>query len=770
MPIRSRPSASSSATSVRRSTANRGLFGLLSSALLVVCVVTTSAAQQRALTIDDIYDPATRQDFGGNVARGLTWVNDNEFLWPKRAQGTTPAQLVRVDAATGTSRPLFDAARFEQALTSVAGLSEAERRDIAHRSSYQLNPTNSGTLLEIADDLFYYEFGGDRVTRLTNTAGTEEEATFSPDGRFVAFVRGGNLSTVEIASQIEVALTQDGSTKITNGKLDWVYQEEVYGRGIYQAYWWSPDSSRLAFLRIDGTRVPDITITDHIPYRQALEVIAYPKAGDPNPEAALGIARVTGGPVVWASLDKYTPIEFLLVNVTWTPDAQRVAFSVQDREQTWLDLVSADRQTGATTLLFRETTEAWVSEHGGPVYLKDGSFLWFSERNGWKHVYHYKADGGLARQLTSGKWEARTLHGVDEANGWLYFSGTERSHIGSDVYRVKLDGTGLSRLSQATGTHDAKFNPGLTRYLDTWSSITTPPQVRLHRADGKEERVIDANPVPTLAQFSLVKPEFVQVKTRDGFVMEGVFIKPPAFSTSKRYPVYQHLYGGPHAQTVRDAWMGSTGLYLQLLAQRGIIVWMCDNRSASGKGAESMWPIYKNFGELELRDLEDGVAWLKQQPFVDAARIGLYGWSYGGFMVTNALTHSRSFAMGIAGGSVTDWRDYDSIYTERFMRMPQNNPEGYRKSSPRFAAKDLSGQLLLLHGLIDDNVHVQNTVQLVYELQKAGKSFELMVYPKSRHGVTDPVLVKHLQTTMLDFTLRTLKPEWAVAAPSAGGR
>lgn len=211
-------------------------------------------------------------------------------------------------------------------------------------------------------------------------------------------------------------------------------------------------------------------------------------------------------------------------------------------------------------------------------------------------------------------------------------------------------------------------------------------------------------------------------------------------------------------------------MYLQLLAQRGILVWMCDNRSASGKGAESTWPVYKNFGELELRDLEDGVAWLKQQPFVDATRIGLYGWSYGGFMVTNALTHSKSFAMGIAGGSVTDWRDYDTIYTERFMRMPQNNPEGYRKSSPRFAAKDLSGQILLLHGLIDDNVHVQNTVQFVYELQKAGKPFELMLYPKSRHGVTDPALVKHLQTTMLDFTLRTLKPMGAAASPSAAGR
>jgi dipeptidyl-peptidase-4 len=246
------------------------------------------------------------------------------------------------------------------------------------------------------------------------------------------------------------------------------------------------------------------------------------------------------------------------------------------------------------------------------------------------------------------------------------------------------------------------------------------------------------------------------VRTRDGFVMEAVMIKPPNFDPSRKYPVYQQTYAGPHAPQVRNGWGGTNYLYHQFLAQQGLIVWICDNRSASGKGAESTWAAYQRLGETELADIEDGLAWLKQQPWVDGARIGINGWSYGGFMTSYALTHSKSFAMGIAGGSVTDWTLYDSVYTERFMRMPQNNPDGYKRTSVIGAAKDLSGKLLLVHGTMDDNVHMQNTIRLAYELQKAGKPFELMVYPKSRHGVSDPQLRRHMQTMMFEFTKRTL--------------
>lgn len=369
------------------------------------------------------------------------------------------------------------------------------------------------------------------------------------------------------------------------------------------------------------------------------------------------------------------------------------------------------------------------------------------------------------------------MYGVDEPGGWIYFAGTERSAIGGDIYRVRLaGGSGGSaaaaapeRLSEAPGLHAAEFSPGLLYFADTWSDIRTPPQLRLHRNDGTSLRVLEANRVEALEQFVLPAPEFLQVKARDGFVMEAMLIKPPAFDATRRYPVYTYVYGGPHAPRVRNAWASET-LFLQLVAQQGVVVWVCDNRTASGKGADATWPVYRNFGELELRDLEDGLTWLKGQPYVDSQRIGIHGWSYGGYLTTYALTHSQSFVMGIAGGTVSDWRNYDSVYTERYMGPLAENEEGYKKSSPRFAAASLHGALLLLHGLMDDNVHVDNTIQMAYELQKAQKPFELMLYPKSRHGVTDPALIRHMRGLMLDFIVRHLKPASAdPAAARTGG-
>jgi len=347
---------------------------------------------------------------------------------------------------------------------------------------------------------------------------------------------------------------------------------------------------------------------------------------------------------------------------------------------------------------------------------------------------------------------------VDEKGGWVYYSGTERRHVGGDVFRMRLDGSGRTRLSTAPGTHTAVFNPSLTAYIDTWSDAQTPPQVSLHRADGTVSRVIHEGKVPALGEYRLSRWEFLQVKTRDGFPMEAMILKPPDFDPARRYPVYQYTYGGPHAPQVKDAWGGTSGMFHQILAQQGVIVWVCDNRTASGKGAESVWPAYQRFGPLELQDIEDGLAWLKAQPWVDGSRIGIHGWSYGGFMTTFALTHSKSFAMGIAGAPVTDWRHYDSIYTERYMRTPEHNAAGYAATSPLAAAKDLHGKLLLIYGAIDDNVHPQNSMLFAQELQKAGKPFRMMVYPKGRHGITDAAQVEHLRAMMLDFVQETLLP------------
>ena len=732
--------------------------------LCVTGVSVTLAAQSKGLlTVDSIYHPERRVAFSGVPQSDLTWLDAATYVVAR--QSGRGYEWLKVDAASGRTSPLFDADRMETALASLPGVTRTEAGLIARSDDLTFNPTRTGALVTIADDLYFYDVPTAKASRLTATPGIEEEATFSPDGQLVAFVRAHNLYAIDIATQKERALTNDGGREILNGKLDWLYQEEIYGRDRYRGYWWSPDSTRVAFLQLDERPVPEYTVVDHIPYRPALEVTDYPKAGDPNPTVKLGVAKVSGGTPTWIDLAAYT--DFLIVNVDWTPDARQVVNQIQDREQTWLDLNLADADTGRVRTLLRETTKAWVNENGNPVWLKDGSFLWFSERSGFKHLYRVGADGAVLKQVTSGRWDVRTFYGVDQDAGVLYFAASERSPIGTDIYRIAMDGSGLTRLSQVDGTHRAIFNPAFTLFADVWSNVTTPSQVRLHRSsDGSEVRAIDLNPVPVLRDYRLSTPEFVQVKTRDGFVMEGMLIKPVDFNPARRYPVYQFTYAGPGASQVKNQWGGREYMFHQMLAQHGVIVWVLDNRSASGKGVESQWPVYGRLGEIELQDLEDGVAWLKRQPYVDSTRMVLSGWSYGGFMTAYAMTHSTSWSAGIVGAPVTDWRDYDSIYTERLMKLPKNNPDGYQRTAPRFSADKLQGRLLLLHGTMDDNVHMQNSVQFAYELQRAGKPFEMMVYPKSRHGISDGRLNSHLRQLMFDFTMRAVESEM----PAAAGR
>ena len=728
-------------------------------ALALAILLSSTVSAQKALTLDDIYDPDGRMNFSGRPVNGLAWIDANRYTSLRDTGGR--AEWVSVDARSGDTHVLFQAERMEAALLKLPGVGSDDARQMARSRTLIFNGRYSAALFTLDTDLYVYDFDRDRATRLTSDPGVEEVASFSPDGSRVAFVRGNNLHVVDVAAGREIRLTTDGSEKVLNGRLDWVYEEEIYGRGQEQAYWWSSDSSRIAFLRIDDSPVPTHVTVDEIPYEQTVERWDYPKAGDPNPLATLGVVRSAGGPIQWMDTNRYPAVDRLIVGVAWTSGGRSLVFEAQDRLQTWMDVNVVDPGTGKGRTLLRETSQAWVNPPEGahPVWLEDGSFLWLSDRSGWRHVYHYAADGTLVRRVTDGMWDVRALHGIDEGSGWIYFSGTERSYVGTDVYRIRLDGSGLERLSKAAGTHRARFNPAFTYYIDQWSDIATPVQTRLHHGDGTEVRVIDENKVEALKEYRLSKPEFLQVPTRDGFVMEAIMITPPDFDPSRRYPVYQFAYGGPQLPQVRNAWGGTEYMYHQLLAQKGVIVWICDNRTASGKGIQSAWPLYKRLGELEMRDIEDGISWLKKQPYVDASRIGIHGWSYGGYLTSFALTHSQSFVMGIAGGTVSDWLSYDTVYTERYMGLPQDNPDGYRESSPRWAARNLHGALLLIHGAIDDNVHVANTLQFAQELQREQKPFQLMLYPQSRHGIADPQLVKHLRTMMLDFTLQYLKPE-----------
>ncbi len=747
--------------------------------LLVAIIVCASFAnaQDKMLSIDDIFDPEKRVPFSGRPIQIRGWSKDGSSYLQ-----FVNGQMLRVDPATGQTSPLYDSKKLVSILTQTPGFTLDEANRIG-QSLPQFNKDETAILINHNKDLWIYNIGAGTVKKVTNSPKDEEfEGDFSPDGKMVSFVRGMNLYVTDVATAKEKQLTRDGAEKILNGYLDWVYEEELYGRGNKRGYWWSPDSTRIAFLRTDEAPVPKFVIVDDTETDQRVENTDYPQAGDPNPLVTLGIADVTKTSIIpnitripkvgdripgsvarfgdvakFVDLGKYDPKNFLITRVAWSPDSRAVVFQTQDREQTFLDLNSADAN-GKVTTLFTERSKAWVSTIDNPEFLSDGTAIWQSERNGFQHLYHYDSSGKLIRQITDGRWEISSFYGVDEKNGHAYFSaiGEGNNWIDTHIYRAKLDGSGMTRLTQTAGTHRAMFNSTFTHFVDVWSDVNTPAQTSLYRADGTFEKLLDENKVPVLDVFKLGKPEFLKVKTRDGFEMEAMRILPPDFDPNKKYPVFAYTYSGPHAPQVRNQWGGSRLMWHQMLAQKGYIIWICDNRTGSGKGVESTWPVYRSMGQTETRDLDDGFAYLKTLPYVDGERLGMWGWSYGGFMTSYFMTHTKTLKMGIAGGLVGDWALYDSIYTERYMRTPQNNPDGYAKGSVIANAKNLNGSLLIIHGAIDDNVHMQNATKLIFELQKAGKQFEFMKYPTQRHGVTNPFQAKHMYEMMTNFIEKNL--------------
>ncbi len=698
----------------------------------------------------------------------LGWTDDGDHYLQVR-----DGKLCKVNAMTGESQPFHDFEKMAAALAKIEGLSEKQAKSMAEGSRFQMDKARKGSLFSKDNDLYFATFDGSLAMRLTKSPDLAEEMPeLSPDGQRVAFVRSQNLYCVDVATQTEKQLTSDGGGLIFSGKCDWVYYEEIFNRNE-KGFWWSKDSAALCFFRIDDAPVNTFTLIDHQPVRQRLEELRYPKAGDPNPHIRFGVVKADGAsPPAFADLSAHDPNEIVISGAGFMPGEGAPAyFYLQNRQQTWLDFCTVPREGGAYKVLFRDQTQAWIESPGEPTFLKGGSFLLTSERTGWKHIYHYAADGKLLATVTSGEWEMRGIECVDEAGGWVYVMGTKDSPIADNLYRAKLDGSKLERLTQTSGHHETSVSPRGHLYIDSWSSHAAPTQVGLYRSDGTLERMLDTNPVEALKETKLAGYELFQIDMSDGFKLEAAMVKPVNFDASKKYPVWFTTYAGPHAPTIHDSWAGGH-THDQALANEGFIVFKTDPRSASGKGAVSTWAAYKKLGVSEMKDIEEAIAWLCTQPFVDAERIGMSGYSYGGFMTAYALTHSKRFKCGIAGGTVSDWALYDSIYTERFMDTPQNNPTGYAETSVITAAPNVHGKLLLVHGTLDDNVHMQNTIKLVDALVKADKDFELQLYPGFRHGVWGP----HYQRTTMEFMKRNLmapaagaESSSAVGAKSEGG-
>ena len=735
---------------------------------LLLAPLPTANKQQSApqtVTMASLYDASPA---GPNSPRSSLNLSGN----PVSPSGWSPAgnsylqlregRLYQVGASSGRLAPLVsDPRRLRKSLAALTPIGDKAAATLARFSPNQLNPAHTAILINHDNDLYHARLDGSAAVRLTSTTGKEELSSFSPDGKYVAFVRDNDLYVVDVDSQTERRLTTDGSQQVFNGKADWVYYEEIFQRN-YRCYWWSPDSRRIAFLRIDDSPVHPFAVLDPIPPRQKVELTPYPKAGDPLPLVSVGVVTAAGGSPVFADLQNYSPTDRLISRATFTADSSGVIAYVLNRKQTWLDLVRFDFTTGQAQRLFRETTKAWVDDPGPPEFLNDGSFLFLSERDGYKHLYHYSAAGQLQKQLTSGPWQIRKLHKVDQKTQWIYFSATKDNPIGSQLYRVKLDGSQLELLTDKVGTHQFSFAPAGPFYWQSVSSRTQPTRIYCGRLDDWQsqaqapgKRVIDLNPVWPATDYLLGRVEPLQIPLADGFVLEAQLTYPPDFDAqrARRYPVWVKTYGGPNAPTVRDAWSGDK-LENQAHAAAGFLVLEVDPRPASGKGALTTWTAYRQLGKQELADLEEAVQWLCRRPYVDERRIGLSGYSYGGYLTCYALTHSKLFAAGVAGAPVTDWRNYDAIYTERYMDTPQDNPAGYDAASVVKAAQNLHGKLLLVHGAMDDNVHLQNVLQLLGAFQAADRYCELQVYPRARHGVGG----KHFPKLAFEFMTRHLQP------------
>lgn len=697
---------------------------------------------------------AQRGRRGGQERRGVRWAHDGKHViegrtwrdpitWkevastprPPRERGIDTAKLFRkaVEEAGG------DAPR---AAFGAGGTRTTIPRTVPRHAGMRASGDGTKAAVIIDGELWAWshEGGARRIKK-----GLEQVRRFemSDDGSAVSYIAGHDLYIVRTKDGETHRLSDDGSDDLFYGELDWVYQEEVYGRGNFKATWWSPNSKHLAYLRIVERGVDTFQVIDHIPNALGVESIKYPKAGTTNPVATLHIANGETGKSVAVDLSKYEPEdEILIVRVGWTPEGDRCLFKVQNREQTWLDLNLADPKTGKVTTIIHENCEdGWVNVLSMPRWLEDGTFVWESERTGYKHLYRYDRTGKLVATISKGEWEVRNIIRLDEKGGWVAFYGTTPDYaIGENAYKATLDGKSLVKITGGPGAHRVSLNGDGSLVLDSVSAMDNPGAQYLRKtADASTVRTVFENSLPEGAKI----PVHQKVKARDGEWLDVVYTLPRNFDPKEKYPVWISTYSGPDAPTIRDGWRGEARGSWYVLLNVNV-------RTASGRGMKYTKQCYKQFGVQELKDIEDAVDWLcDNHEWADRGSVGITGWSYGGFMTAYALTHSDYFKCGIAGAGVYNWQLYDTIYTERYMAKPQNNEDGYAISSVVEAAKNLKGQLLIVHGTMDDNVHAQNAIQFIHELQKAGKmNFEFMLYPKARHGVRSPHLQKLRQRFM----------------------
>ncbi len=726
------------------------------------------------LSLRSLFHPDEKKDFDGGLPT-THWIGATgspSLLLVKREERWMQVNLNDGDGRLGDERPWPIVQRLAAQLETLDGIQSEQALKIASRAVTKMTSPSDSLLVKIGKALAIVS--PDRPARwLTRDGAGWNNATLDPTARRVAYTHEGDLFVVDVKTGLSMRLTDDASDTLLDGILDWTYQEEIFGRGNYRGFWFSPDGQWLAMLRIDISGIEPYALSASSTDRGSGIVRRYSKAGDPIPHAKLylwDLRQTDSGRVPTARLiEESTPErERLITGVWWDTRHQTMMYSVSDRSQTWRELRSIDAvylvgKKNQSDLLLREQSPAWVEPPSAPGFLVDGSFLWLSEvPSGRSRVYRVSANGSIVQPVTPEDFDVGSFVVSGDGRFVLVTGDAKRETIENQVYRIVLsmdeDNAGLSSMTSVTdqsGWHDVAISPDGQWLVDRHSTADQPPNMSVVSADQRHSLPLAQSKLPI--DEPIVLPQLFHITTPDGVPLPAMLIQPESATSTDRAAVVIEVYGGPRAPVVSSQWMGTKTLYRELLARKGIATLVVDNRSSAGRGIADTWSIRNRLGVVEMADLKSVVEWLVAQPWVDSERIAIRGWSYGGFMTLYAMTHSESFAAGIAGGSVTDWKEYDSIYTERYMGLPSINVDGYAASSVIGSAKDLHGRLLMVHGEVDDNVHPSNTLRMAESLQKAGRDFQMMIYPGASHAVSEPHQAWHMVLMTDRFLTESLK-------------
>jgi len=719
--------------------------------IILIAQSSTLVAQKKNITLEDIWSKGT---FRSQSVQQINWMRDGAFYSALEGEKIVKHQVTD-GAAVAT---LFDAA------TSVENLSKKvaiEDYSLSADEQKILISTESEPIYRRSsrEENFVYDLKTKKLTQLSKT-GKQMFATFSPDGSKVAFVRLNNLYMVDLATMTEKEITKDGKwNHIINGACDWVYEEEF---SFARAFQWSPDSKRIAFISFDETKVPEYNIQMWGKLYPTDYKYKYPKAGEPNSIVTVSIFNLNDNKTLKVDIGKET--DQYIPRIRWTNDANILSLSRLNRLQNKMEILHAEVSTGKTSVILTEESKTYVDVENfadDVYYLTDNkSFVMSSEKDGFKHLYQYDMTGKLIRQITMGNWEVADFYGIDEKSKTLYFTSMETSNIERQLFSISLDGKLKKQLTSEKGMNSANFSKDFKYYILQNTASDSPLKVSLYKAQtGELVKVLEDNAVlrKKLEDYNIAPKEFMTIKTSENIELNAWMIKPTDFDPKKKYPVFMFLYGGPGSQQVLNQFDASNFMWFQHLAQKGYIVACVDNRGTGGKGADFKKCTYLNLGKLEVKDQIEAAKYWGSLPYVDKTRIGIFGWSYGGYMSSNCLFQGADyFKTAIAVAPVTNWRFYDTIYTERFLRTPQENATGYDENSPVTYAKNLKGNFLLIHGTGDDNVHFQNSVSLEEALIKANKQFQSFYYPNKNHGIYGGNTRLHLYTMMTDFLEKNL--------------